>query len=105
MQTKIMLQANGKSQRKKESAVTLRRKISEYRDLLFRRGWKNQRPKVRLKSRAEMRIFDSLVEWCEEFEEIVGKNQEKKYFDELIAAGIDVNKAVAENKAAMARAR
>ncbi|MCX7936039.1 MAG: hypothetical protein N3A66_12365 [Planctomycetota bacterium] len=104
MQIKSMLHANGKSQQKDDVAA-LRRKVAEYRDALFRRGWKNQRPKVRLKSRSEMQIFDSLVEWCEEFDEIVGKNQEKKYFDELIAAGIDVNKAVAANKAAMARVR
>jgi len=79
-----------------DEVASWKKRVADQRDILFRRGWKNHRSKLRLRSREELEAFDFVVEWYEEFGEVVGKEKEKKYFDELIAAGVDVNEALAD---------
>ncbi|MFH0911464.1 MAG: hypothetical protein V1918_08185 [Planctomycetota bacterium] len=53
------------------AAVLLRR------DELFRSGWRNPRQLLPLVSREEDNTFRFLVEWCEEFETVIGKHRER----------------------------
>ncbi len=68
-----------------------RQQVLEQRERLFRRNWKNCRPKVGLQSKFEEEAFQFIVEWCEEFDEVVGREKERDRLDGLIAQGLDVN--------------
>jgi len=78
-----------------EDVSLWRKQVAEQRDLLFRRNWKNQRPKLKLKSKGEVESFAYIVEWCEEFDEVVGREKERRFIDQLIADGKDVNAELA----------
>ena len=65
--------------------------VSVEREALFRRNWKNRKQVVPLSSREYEMSFQSLVEWCEEFNDVVGRKREKSRMDKLIALGLDVN--------------
>jgi hypothetical protein len=47
------------------------------RDEIFRSGWKNTRHLSPLVSRAEDSKFHFLVEWCEEFDNVISHHRER----------------------------
>jgi hypothetical protein len=47
------------------------------RDEIFRSGWKNTRQLSPLVSRAEDSKFHFLVEWCEEFDNVISHHRER----------------------------
>jgi hypothetical protein len=54
-----------------------REDIRRRRDELFRSGWKNQRKLMPLVSREEDNAFRFLVEWCEEFDDVLFHHRER----------------------------
>ena len=58
---------------------------------LFRRNWKNRRPTPQQKSRQQEKNFQFIIEWYEEFDEVVARERERNRLDKLIARGLDVN--------------
>ncbi len=71
--------------------VEWRQGVKQRREELFRRNWKNRRPSVQLRSRQQERNFQFVVEWYEEFDEVVARERERNRLDKLIAKGLDVN--------------
>ena len=65
--------------------------VQRRREELFRRNWKNRRVAPHLKSRQQERSFQFVVEWYEEFDEVVARERERNRLDKLIAKGLDVN--------------
>ena len=57
--------------------------VKQRREELFRRKWKNSRPTPLLRSRQQDRNFQFVVEWYEEFDEIVAREREKNRLDKL----------------------
>ncbi len=47
------------------------------REELFRSGWRNPRELLPLISRQEDNAFRFLIEWCEEFEEVIGRQRQR----------------------------
>ncbi|MDR0361386.1 MAG: hypothetical protein LBJ46_01665 [Planctomycetota bacterium] len=68
-----------------------RSKVRKRREQLFRKNWKNRRPMIPLKSRQQEKTFEFVVQWYEEFEEVVGRERERNRLDRLIEQGLDVN--------------
>lgn len=68
-----------------------RSKVMKRREELFRKNWKNRRPVVPLRSRQQEKTFEFVVQWYEEFEEVVGRERERNRLDRLIEQGLDVN--------------
>jgi|GEM_PF-2796542 len=68
-----------------------RKGVLKRREELFRRNWKNRRPVPGLKSRQQEKSFQFVVEWYEEFDEVVARERERNRLDKLIARGLDVN--------------
>lgn len=52
-----------------------RRAVMRRRDELFRSGWRNPRQLQPLTSRSQDHTFKFLIEWCEEFEEVMSKQR------------------------------
>ncbi len=69
----------------------LRKSVTKRREELFRKNWKNRRPLVPLRSLHQEQSFKFVVEWYEEFDEVVGRERERARLDRLIARGEDVN--------------
>lgn len=65
--------------------------VQKRREELFRRNWKNRRANPLLKSRQQEKSFQFVVEWYEEFDEVVARERERNRLDRLIAQGLDVN--------------
>ncbi len=65
--------------------------VQKRREELFRRNWKNRRPSPHLRSRQQERSFQFVVEWYEEFDEVVARERERNRLDKLISKGLDVN--------------
>lgn len=65
--------------------------VQRRREELFRKSWKNRRPSPQLRSRQQERNFQFVVEWYEEFDEVVAREREKSRLDKLIEKGLDVN--------------
>ncbi|MDR2391613.1 MAG: hypothetical protein LBE84_08050, partial [Planctomycetota bacterium] len=57
--------------------------VSKRREELFRRDWRNERIIPLLKSRQQEKNFQFVVEWCEEFGEVIAKEREKIRLDRL----------------------
>lgn len=74
-----------------EQVRTWRQQVAVQRDILFHRSWKNRRQVVPLKSREQEQNFQFVVEWYEEFGDVVGRVKERQRMDRLIALGYDVN--------------
>jgi hypothetical protein len=68
-----------------------RAQMEEQREMLFRRNWKNPRQIVLLKSREYEENYQFVLEWVDEFEDVVGRQKERDRLDSLIARGLDVN--------------
>jgi hypothetical protein len=68
-----------------------RLQMEEQREMLFRRNWKNPRQIVLLKSREDEENYQFVLEWVDEFEDVVGRQKERDRLDSLIARGLDVN--------------
>lgn len=65
--------------------------VKKRREELFRRNWKNRRAAPQIKSRQQEKNFQFVVEWYEEFDEVVARERERNRLDKLIAKGLDVN--------------
>ncbi len=65
--------------------------ILKRREELFRRNWKNRRANPLLRSRQDEQGFQFVLEWYEEFDEVVARERERNRLDKLIAKGLDVN--------------
>lgn len=65
--------------------------VQKRREELFRRNWKNRRQALPLRSREQEQSFKFVVEWYEEFDEVIGRERERARLDKLIASGEDVN--------------
>lgn len=74
----------------------MRKGVAKRREQLFRKNWKNRRPSVPLRSLHQERSFRFVIEWYEEFDEVVGRERERTRLDNLIEKGLDVN--APENK-------
>ena len=57
--------------------------VRKRREEMFRRNWKNHRPASILKSRSQEMNFKFVIEWCEEFEEVIGRERERNRLDRL----------------------
>jgi hypothetical protein len=76
--------------------LELRKAVFKRREELFRKNWKNRRPVLPLRSLHQEKSFKFVVEWYEEFDEVVGRERERNRLDKLIEKGLDVN--APENK-------
>lgn len=76
--------------------LELRKAVFKRREELFRKNWKNRRPILPLRSLHQEKSFNFVVEWYEEFDEVVGRERERNRLDKLIEKGLDVN--APENK-------
>lgn len=65
--------------------------VQKRREELFRKNWKNRRPNPQMRSRQQERNFQFVVEWYEEFDEVVARERERNRLDRLISRGLDVN--------------
>lgn len=65
--------------------------VQKRREELFRRNWKNRRPLPQLRSRQQEKNFEFVLEWYEEFDEVVARERERNRLDNLISRGLDVN--------------
>lgn len=65
--------------------------VQKRRQELFRRNWKNRRPNPNLRSRQQEKNFEFVLEWYEEFDEVVARERERNRLDKLISKGLDVN--------------
>lgn len=74
-----------------EQIAEWRRRVQARREELFKKSWKNQRPESSMRSRAQEQAFQFVLEWYEEFPEVVGRTQERARLDRLLAQGLDVN--------------
>ena len=82
----------------KEQITDWRRRVKARRAELFRKGWKNDRPSVALRSRSQEQAFQFVLEWYEEYDEVVGRTRERARLDRLIEQGLDAS-APARQKA------
>ena len=74
-----------------EEVVVWRKAVIDCRTRLFRKHWKNRRQIPGLISRSRARDFEFVVEWCDESDEVISREQERRRLDKLKALGVDVN--------------
>lgn len=72
-------------------AKAWRQAVVDRRIKLFRKHWKNRRQAPDLISLGEARDFEFVVEWYDESDDVINRNQERRRLDKLIAIGVDVN--------------
>ncbi len=65
--------------------------VRKRREELFRRNWKNRRVHPRQRSRQDEQGFQFVLEWYEEFDEVVARERERNRLDKLLAQGLNVN--------------
>ena len=65
--------------------------VLKRRSELFRRNWKNRRANPQQRSRQDEKGFQFVLEWYEEFDEVVARERERNRLDKLLAQGLDVN--------------
>ena len=65
--------------------------VLKRREELFRRNWKNRRSAPQVRSRQQEKNFQFVLEWYEEFDEVVARERERNRLDKLLAKGLDVN--------------
>lgn len=68
-----------------------RQAVIQQRIKLFRKHWKNRRQTPNLISRGQARDFEFVVEWYDESDDVINRDQERRRLDKLIAIGVDVN--------------
>ncbi|MBN1258012.1 MAG: hypothetical protein JXA52_09950 [Planctomycetes bacterium] len=59
------------------SKKSIRDEIKKRRKVLFHSDWRNPKQIQPLVSREEDNSFRFLIEWCEEFETVIGKQRER----------------------------
>lgn len=74
-----------------KDASNWRQAVIERREELFRKHWKNRRQVPDLISRGQARDFEFVVEWYDESDDVISRDQERRRMDKLIALGINVN--------------
>jgi len=74
-----------------EMIATWKQDVAKMRERLFRRNWKNRRGAPGLVSRKNVQAFHFILEWVDEFGDVVGRQKERNRLDQLIAEGKDVN--------------
>ncbi len=62
--------------------------VQKRREELFRRNWKNRRSVPALRSRQEEKNFEFVLEWYEEFDEVVARERERAAFMECAEAAL-----------------
>jgi len=67
-----------------EQIADWRRQVTRRREELFQKSWKNMRQDVAPRSRAQDQSIQFMVEWVEEFDEVVGRVQERARLDTLL---------------------
>jgi hypothetical protein len=60
-----------------EKQPTVRDRVKKRREELFRSGWRNPKELQPLVSREEDNAFHFLIEWCEEYEEVMSKKRDR----------------------------
>ena len=65
--------------------------VLKRRSELFRRNWKNRRANPQQRSLQDEKGFQFVLEWYEEFDEVVARERERNRLDKLLAQGLDVN--------------
>ncbi len=65
--------------------------VRKRREELFRKNWKNRRSVPAARSRQQEKNFEFVLEWYEEFDEVVARERERDRLDKLLAKGLDVN--------------
>lgn len=68
-----------------------RQQMEEKRFELFRTNWKNRRSKPGLQSWDDAKSFQFIVEWYDEFGDLVDRDKMRRRLDALIEMGLDVN--------------
>ncbi len=83
---------------KDSETVSSESKVAEWkagvfkrREELFRRNWKNRRVNPMQRSRQDEQGFQFVLEWYEEFDEVMARERERNRLDKLLAKGLDVN--------------
>lgn len=74
-----------------EDVVKWRSGVVQKRDKLFRKHWKNRRVIPNLISLEAARDFEFVLDWCDESDEVILRERERRRLDKLIALGVDVN--------------
>ena len=75
----------------KEQVAEWRRQVKVRRQELFKKGWKNERPNVALRSRSQEQSFQFVLEWYEEFDEVVGRTRERARLDRILEKTREAN--------------
>ncbi len=65
--------------------------VLKRREELFRRNWKNRRANPLQRSRQDEKGFQFVLEWYEEFDEVIARDRERNRLDKLLSQGLDVN--------------
>jgi hypothetical protein len=65
--------------------------VLKRREELFRRNWKNRRANPQQRSLHDEKGFQFVLEWYEEFDEVIARDRERNRLDKLLAKGLDVN--------------
>jgi hypothetical protein len=74
-----------------ETVAAWKEGVLKRREELFRRNWKNRRANPNLRSRQDEKGFQFVLEWYEDFGEVVQRERERNRLDKLLAKGLDVN--------------
>ncbi len=74
-----------------EMIAVWKQDVIKMREKLFRKNWKNRRSAPGLVSRKNVQAFHFILEWCDEFGDVVGRQKERNRLDQLISEGKDVN--------------
>lgn len=75
----------------KDEVELWRSGVEKKREKLFRKHWKNRRSVPNLVSLDDARDFEFIVDWCDESDELISRNKERRRLDKLIDLGVDVN--------------
>lgn len=67
-----------------EQVADWRRRVARRREELFQKSWKNRRPEVALRTREQEQSIQFMVEWAEEFDDVVGRVRDQARLDTLI---------------------
>ena len=70
-----------------EQIENWRRRVGERREELFKKSWKNQRVAAPQPTREQERSIQIIVEWVEDFDDVVGRAQERAKLDTLLGRG------------------
>lgn len=76
-----------------ETITKWREGVQARRQELFQRNWKNKRPVVQQRSRSQEAAFKFILDWTEEFEEVVARERERNRLDKLMSQARNIKVA------------